>query len=217
MNVIFKILIFDRYPVFGSGIKLILERENDLFVPKVLKNSKDLITQIKSLSPDLLLITSIHASDGGIPQIRKVKMQCPGLIVFVIAGEDATFQIDEFLKLDVEGIVRCSLDPEKLIEAIHLVLKGKRFYSEEPWRETYLRENFHLQNMNRLNKPDSILTRREIEILGRIARGLTHKQISDQLFISPRTVETYRDKILAKLNLRNTADIIRYAYLHQAL
>ena len=84
MNNTFKIVIFDRYPVFGSGIKYILEKESNLFILKIIHDNKDLFNQIRKELPHLLVVDAIHCSDGCIPLLRNIKITNPVLKVFVI-------------------------------------------------------------------------------------------------------------------------------------
>jgi two-component system, NarL family, invasion response regulator UvrY len=217
MNGFIKILIFDRYPVFGMGIKLILEKENNIIVEKILKNPAIYLPQVTKIQPDLLVITSIHAADGNLPLIRKIKIHFPHIPVLVIVDEKSSYQADELINLNVEGIMGADFDPEILVRAIHKIFRGKRFFSERKWEEIYLSRKNHWQNISGHNTQTSVLSQRETEILKKLAEGLTHKEIGLQLSIRHRTVETHRNKILSKLNLRNTAELIRFAAQHALL
>jgi DNA-binding NarL/FixJ family response regulator len=218
MKMMHTILIFDPCPVFGLGLKMILEKESDLIVSKIIHSREEIVDQIKSVQPELLMISSNQSNGECVVMIRKIRILFPQIPLFVIVNNESACIIEELIRMNVDGIVQSCLDPEKFVQAIQMVLTGRKFYSDEAWKEMLRREISHPVNiMHTSDKPVLFLSRRENEILRNIAEGLTHRQIADKLFISPRTVETHRDHILAKLNLKNTADIIRYAYLHQEL
>jgi DNA-binding NarL/FixJ family response regulator len=216
MKMMHEILIFDPCPVFGLGMKMILEKESDLIVSKIIQYPKDLDHQIKTLHPELLILASVYSPGVCIPLIRKIRNLYTHLPVFVIVNNESAYMIEELVKMNVDGIVQSCLDPEKFVQAVQMVLTGRKFYSDEAWKEIFRREISHPVNiMHKSDKQGQLLSRRENEILRNIGEGLTHRQIADKLFISPRTVETHRDNILVKLHLRNTAGIIRYALQHQ--
>ena len=218
MKMMHEILIFDPCPVFGLGMKMILENESNLIVSKIIHSREEIVDQIKAVQPGLLMITSNHSNGECIVLIRKIRILFPQIPLFVIVNNESAYMIEELIKMNVDGIVQSCLDPEKFVQAVQMVLTGRKFYSDEAWKEIFRREISHPVNiMHTSDKTVQLLSRRENEILRNIAEGLTHRQIADKLFISPRTVETHRDNILVKLHLRNTAEIIRYALQHQVV
>jgi DNA-binding NarL/FixJ family response regulator len=218
MNDTFKIVIFDRYPVFGSGIQSVLEKEADLFILKILENSKDLFFYIKAEHPHLLVVDAVHSSDECIPLIRNIKITHPFLAVFVIANRESSLSLDELVNTGVDGLIFGDSRSDEVISAIRAVLHGDNYFPDEVNRHPILRGLSKVRN-NR-NKTGILIPRlspRENEVLKYFAGGLTYKEIGNRLFISPRTVETHKNHIMVKLNLRTKADIVKYALLNRII
>jgi DNA-binding NarL/FixJ family response regulator len=218
MNDTFKIIIFDRYPFFGSGIQSVLEKESDLFILKIIENNKDLFVQIRTELPHLLVVDAVHSSDGCIPLLRNIKITHPFLAVFVIANRESSLFLDELVNTGIDGLIFGDSGTEEVISAIRAVLNGNNYFPDEVNKHPMLRELLQVRNSR--NKTGTIIPRlspRENEVLKHFAGGLTYKEIGNLLFISPRTVETHKNHIMVKLNLQTKVDIIKYALLNQMI
>lgn len=211
MNQMIKILIFDPSPIFTFGIKLLVEREKNLLVTGILNKPQEIITQTALLSPDLFIYSSFHNGDD-LSLLRKIRHHYPGLPLLVVVCRNTAYLSDQLAELKVEGIAGSEITPGKFVEAIHQVGNGKKYYSDEIREKHFpdLKNQANGKNENELHLAK--LSKREIEILRKLTAGLTHKEIADQLFISHRTVETHRNKIISKLHLRTTADLIKLGY-----
>jgi two-component system, NarL family, response regulator NreC len=214
----FKIVIFDRYPVFGMGIQSVLEKESDLFILKIIENNKDLFIQIKTELPHLVVVDAVHSSDGCIPLLRNIKITYPFLSVFVIANRESSLYLDDLVKTGADGIIFGDSAYEEVMSAIRTVLCGKNYFPEEVNKHPKLRELSRVRNISD-KEETSIpqLSPREKEVLKHFAEGLTYKEIGELLFISSRTVETHKNHIMAKLNQRTKVDIVKYAFLNRMI
>ena len=127
-------------------------------------------------------------------------------------NEEYVYQI---LKSGASGYVLKSAGKDELAEAIRAVARGERFFSP---RISQLMAEGYVKRVEKggpdAAKGDVPLTRREREILALVANGLTNQQIADQLFISPRTVDTHRTNIMQKLDIHDLANLVRYAIEH---
>ncbi len=206
-----KILIFDPSPIFTFGIKLLVERDKDLLVTKILNNPQEIITQTALLSPDLFIYSSFHNGDD-LFLLRKIRHHYPGLPLLVVVCIESAYLADQLAELNVKGIVSSAITPGKFVEAIHLVVNGKIYYSDEISGKYFPDIKNQVNGKNETGPHMIKLSKREIEILRKLTAGLTHKEIAEQLFISHRTVETHRNKIISKLHLRTTADLIKLGY-----
>ena len=217
MNSTLKIVLFDRYPVFGSGIKSVLEKESEIHIQRVIHGNKDLFSCLKEGPPDLLIVDAVHYTDACIPLIRRIRFLYDGLKIFLIVTREAYLYIGELIHIGIDGMAFCDSEANEVIMAIRTVLSGKKHFPDEILKHKQLREYIQLWNINNQTKAGPRLTLRENEVLKRFAAGLTYKEIGNLLFISPRTVETHKNHIMAKLNLRTTADMIKFALLNRMI
>ena len=218
MNTTFGIVIFDRYPVFGLGIKSVLEKESNLFILKIIQNNRELFAQMKKGLPHLLVVNAVHSADGCIPILKNIKIVHPSAVVFVIINRESSLYIEELVNTKVEGLIFGDSQVEEVISAINTVLCGNNYFPEEVNRQTVMQGEIKLRNLR--NKTGTLvpkLSPRENEVLKHFAKGLTYKEIGNLLFISPRTVETHKNSIMAKLHLETRAEIIKYAFLNRMI
>lgn len=220
MNKLWEIYIFDRFPVFGTGVKSVLEKEPDMFISQVFQKERELFRVLRNAQPHLLFIDAVHSPDGCLPLVRKVKQTCPKLKVLVITAQEISIiQINEMMIAGIEGMLRCDADCDKLRTAIHEVLSGNRFFPGQMMTHYSLSgETPELIRTDKISGLDSPpITPREVEVLKFYAKGLTAKEVGNQLFISQRTVETHKKNIMFKLQIRTTADLVKYAILHRII
>ncbi len=169
--------------------------------------------------PHLLLIDAVYSPDGCVPLIRKVKRLFPDFKTLVVSSPDVFFfRIDEMITAGIEGLVFSDAEFDQLVAAIHVVLSGSTIFPEKVVNTSHSREMEQLQNIRK--KPEDrqpVLTSREVEVLKFFSGGLTAKEIGSRLFISPRTVETHKNNIMAKFHFRNSADLVKYALLNRII
>lgn len=210
MNTLCKILILESYPLFSRGIRLLLENEKEFHVIGEASGIDDLKLLLSTTSPDLVVMDAYHCDQGGTPILRKAVHWLKKIPVFIIARPDFSFCFQDYLRLGVKGIVQNNVSPEDLLKAIKKVCSGIEHYPS-PYVDNE-------DELNSLSNSDleviagkRLLTDRESLILHHISRGMSYKQIGQKLYISPRTVESQKRNILAKLGLKTTAELIKYS------
>jgi len=217
-NKLKKIVILDPYQLYGFGIKMIIEKENDLIVNQITNTSQELIKHVKSDQPDLLIVSSVHYTADIISLLQRIIERFPELSVLLIADPEASYFKSRRGDTVINGVVFCDAKPEKMISAIYAVLAGKEYFPEVILDRKSQKRKYTKRNGN--DKESIIfplLTGRESEILSHFAQGQTYKEIANQLFISVRTVETHKKNIIAKLGLHTKTDIIKYAMVHHVV
>ena len=213
-----KIVIFDPYPLYGLGIKLILEKEKDLYITSLSNTYQELIRHFKSEISDLLIISSIHFTDDIFSLLRRMDDQFPQLPVLLITDHEMVFNEKRMMDSNIKGLVYCNSLPEKLISAIRVLLAGNIFFPDDILDSERKKRKYTSKDCNNKENIDfPKLTERESEILRHFAKGLTYKEIANQLFISSRTVETHKKNIITKLGLHSKTDIIKYAMIHNLI
>jgi two-component system response regulator NreC len=149
---------------------------------------------------------------NGLEATKLIKTEKPYIKVIVVSMQCDASVVNKMLKAGADAFINKDTGAEELLRAIGKVMKGEKYINPEIAANLFT----HLTNHN-VNTPlsDKQLTPRETEIVGYIANGLTNNEIAAQLFISSVTVETHRKNILAKLQLKNTALLVKYAIEHK--
>ncbi|WP_163718032.1 response regulator transcription factor [Mangrovibacterium lignilyticum] len=197
--------------MFSSGLISVLSEKDQFEITAISNALKELLPELKTGSPDVLLVDILHCDNGGIQLLRKIMRAVPDLPVILLTSMQYSDCFTDHVKLGVKGFVFENETPEDLKEAIRKVLAGSNYLPKE--MQKWLKEisPSGKQNSNVLRKKNT-LTDREISILKLFCQGLTYKEIGERLFISPRTVETHKKNILTKLRLKSTAEMVKYAF-----
>jgi two-component system, NarL family, invasion response regulator UvrY len=203
-----KVLITDDHPVVRRGIRQILEDDDRIGLVQEAGDGKELFEKLEEQSFDVILLDISLPGRSGLDLISQIKKtrQSPAILVLSIHSE-AMYAV-KALKSGAAGYLTKTSAPEELISAIIKVSKGERYISPS------LAEAMAESLISGSEKPlYQLLSARELEVLELIAEGKKVVQIASELSLSPKTIGTYRERILEKLNLHTTADLIRYAIM----
>jgi DNA-binding NarL/FixJ family response regulator len=197
-----KVFIVDDHYMVIEGIRSLLQNETDIEWMGHATHAASCLAFIKQQTPDVLLMDINLPDTSGIDLCKEVKEKYPSICILGLSTFNQQSFIEKMLANGASGYVVKNATQHELMEAIHSVVKGKQYLSFDAGLA--------------MRKPDTesnipIITRREKEILGLIAEGLTNIEIAQQLFISNTTVETHRKNILAKFKAKNIASLIKLA------
>ena len=203
-----NVLITDDHPVVRRGIRQILEDENWISIIDEAGSGKELFERMKERKYDVILLDISLPGRSGLDLISQIKKTQKSVAILMLSIHSEEVYAIKALKLGASGYLTKSSAPEELISAIHKVSAGGRYISAslaENLAETLLSES----------EPElqQLLSARELEVLGLLATGKSVAQIAVELSLSPKTISTYRGRLLDKLKLSTTADLIRYAIL----
>ena len=203
-----NVLINDDHPVVRRGIRQILEDENWISIIDEAGSGKELFERMKERKYDVILLDISLPGRSGLDLISQIKKTQKSVAILMLSIHSEEVYAIKALKLGASGYLTKSSAPEELISAIHKVSAGGRYISAslaENLAETLLSES----------EPElqQLLSARELEVLGLLATGKSVAQIAVELSLSPKTISTYRGRLLDKLKLSTTADLIRYAIL----
>jgi DNA-binding NarL/FixJ family response regulator len=202
-----RIAIIDDHPLIVNGLQLMLQSAPDLTITGSFMRAADLLEALPKLQPDVLLI-DIQMPDKTGPELAKiVRQKYPDIRMIALTNLDNNFYIKSMLRNGVSGYVLKSSDQEVLLEAIRTVAEGKE-YLEPGMRERVWEDMVKGRRQGNSTPP---LTRREKEILVLIANEHTTQEIASMLFLSTNTVETHRLNLLSKLDVKNTAGLVKKA------
>lgn len=202
-----KILIADDHQVFIDGMSAMLSQVEGLEIVGSANNGYELVERAAELKPDLVLTDIQMPVMDGIEATAKIHKANPSIKVIALTMLNETMFIKKMLEAGASGYVIKTIDKQELIKAIHKVAAGEKHFGEEVISQ--LMNNF--SDKKSVANPISNLTKREKEILTLIARGLTDKEIAENVFLSPLTVTTHRKNILSKLGLKNKVELTKFA------
>ena len=201
-----KILLVDDHPFVRLGIIHSLENAMNFEYIHEANNGSELINMILKNEYDIVLLDISLPGRSGLDLLREIKKLKPELKVLIVSMHSEEQYAIRSLKLGASGYITKSAVPNELIIAIRMIIQGKKYIT------TSLAEKIahNLDSLEENPKHDK-LSERELEVMCMLGQGKTNNEIAQELSLSPKTISTYRERILEKLNMNSTADIIRYA------
>ncbi len=201
-----KVIVVDDHPMVIEGMRAMLRQISYVELSATANNAFTALEKVKEHQPDLV-ITDVNMPEvSGIELTAKLKKQYPGTRVIGMSTFNERSYVSQMIQNGADGFLVKSASKEEIEEAVLSVTEGKMYLSIDT--------NFSSSAQKEI-KNQPVLTRREKEILQLIADGLTNPQIGEKLFISLSTVDTHRKNLLLKLEVSNTASLVRQAiYYH---
>jgi len=206
-----KIVIADDHAVVRSGFAMILNFQEDMEVVATAADGIEAYSMVAQHRPDILLMDlSMPPGESGLIATAKINENFPDTKILILTMYDDEEYLFHVLKNGARGYVLKNSPDEELINAIRVVNRGE-IYIHPKMATSLVREFVGQKQEVDNNTPYQILTTREIEILPLVAKGYGNKEISEMLFISVKTVEATKAKIMEKLNLKTRPELVEYA------
>jgi two-component system, NarL family, invasion response regulator UvrY len=203
---VIRVLIADDHAILRRGLREILMRELEGVVCGEAENVEQFLAQVQNQNWDLAIVDITMPGRSGLDVLRDLQGVKPGLPVLVLSMHPEDQYGKRVLKAGASGYMNKESAPEELIKAIRKVLAGGRYVSPA------LAEKLAVEwGTNGVRPLHESLSDREFEVLRMIALGKTISQIAAELHLSATTISTYRARILEKMNMTTTAEIMRYA------
>lgn len=204
------IIIADDHNMFINGLKMILQSKHEVL--QTVNDGLELLEVLKSQVPDLVLMDINMPKLNGYEAMLVIHKLYPDLKVIAVSMLADTTSVAKMLEAGVDGYLYKNADEAELFTAIDTVLQHDYYVTEEMKSvlHAFQRKLKDIEKgYEKQHKP--LLSHREIEILKLIMEGMTNAEIADEIHLSVRTVDTHRKNILAKLDLKNTAALVKYA------
>ena len=210
-----RVLLADDHPVVRAGLRAFLESEPDMEVVGEAETGWQAVTLARELCPDVAVL-DISMPGNGLDATRQIRSLCPETQVLILTIHAQEYYLFLVLKAGAAGYVLKSTADTELVNAIRAVAQGGAFLY--PSGAKMLVED-HLARLEASQERDPYepLSDREIEVLRFISLGYTASEAADALALSPKSVETYRARIMQKLNLHSRAALVQYALFHGLL
>jgi len=205
-----KLLLVDDHPIVLEGIKSRLSAQDDLEVVGEAADGQEALRKAKELRPDLVLMDISMPNMNGLEAVTMLRKRVPDSKILILTMHDNREYIARIIRLGARGYLLKDTSPAELIRAIKLIHAGEVFFSPAVSR-VLLDE---LANGKKGKSPSAkaaALSEREREVLVLIADGRSNKEIAARLGVGVRTVETHRERIMRKLNIRTVAGLTKFA------
>lgn len=204
-----RVAIVDDHPIVRSGYVQLLALEKDLEVCGEAGSMVEGLQLVDRESPDLLIVDLSLTEGSGLELCKQIKARQNGTKMLVVSMHDESLFAERVLRAGASGYVSKQVAVTTLVDAIRSVMDGRIYLSSQMTDRMLCRavgnEGFTDE------APIHRLSDRELQVLEMIGQGVTTRQIAERLFLSPKTVESYRENLKAKLHLENSAELTRYA------
>ncbi|MCK1999236.1 two component transcriptional regulator, LuxR family [Paenisporosarcina quisquiliarum] len=206
-----KIVIADDHAVVRSGFSMILNYQEDMEVVATAADGIEAHLMVAKHQPDILLLDlSMPPGESGLIATGKISEDFPDTKILILTMYDDQEYMFHVLKNGASGYILKNAPDEELLSAIRMVYKGGTYI--HPKMATSLVKEFIKKDQNIVDDdPFRVLSKREIEILPLVAKGYGNKDIAAKLFISVKTVEAHKAKIMEKLDLKSRPELVEYA------
>ena len=202
-----RIIVADDHPIVREGLKRLVAHYPDMEVVAEAASGDEALVQVREVRASVILLDVSMPGPGILALIRLLRQEAPRLRILVLSVHSEDQYAVRTLRAGAAGYLMKDNTPDRLAEAIRRVHQGGRFVSST------LAEKLALDLVKDAD-PLQRLSNREFEVLSGLAAGLETKEIAARLSISPKTVSTYRARILEKLDCQTTADLIRFGIEH---
>ena len=200
-----NLLIVEDHIVLSDGLDAVLSQEEDLAVVGLVNHGDEVLPFLNQHDVDLIILDIGIPGKNGLELSTEIKNKFPRIKILVLTFHEKAAYIKSVVESGAEGYLLKNSSKNEVIQAIRQILSGQKVYSKKV-TETLL-NSLQTQGTSHTIK----LTKREIEIMKLIANEYTSSEIAEKLFISAHTVETHRKNMIGKLNVKNTAGLVRYA------
>jgi DNA-binding NarL/FixJ family response regulator len=207
----FKVIIVDDHEMFRKGLKSLLEQENIADIIAEASNGQEFLQVIENCSSDIVLMDLDMPVMNGIEACEKSLAINPNLNILVLSMYDDYSNYAKLVSIGVKGFVSKSSGKYELESGIKTVGKGDYFFSADLLHSIIIQINKPKELKDSKSGDLLVFTSREEEVLKLICNGFVTNEIADKLFLSPKTIDNHRSKLIQKTGVKNTVGLVIYA------
>lgn len=206
------VMLADDHTLLREGLRRLLEQAGDISVQGEAANGAEALKLLEQRAWDLLVLDMSMPGRNGVDLIRQIKSGHPDVPILVLTMHGEQQYAIQAIKAGASGFLTKDSAAEELVQAVRKVAGGGRYLSPS------LAESIAFDRQDNTGAlPHLLLSDRELSVFRHLASGLNNSDIARRLFLSVKTVSTYKSRILVKMNLRNQTDLVRYAIRHQLI
>ena len=202
-----KVLLADDHSIVRAGLRRIVEESGDMEVIAEADDGREAIRLVEKMDPDVAVIDISMPGLDGLEVISQLQTRQKKLPILVLTMHEEGQYVVRAIQAGAMGYITKQSAPEQLVNAIRKVHAGQRYLTDEATEALALRIARGSDGQSSLDS----LSMRELQVLRRLAMGQTNREIARSYHISIKTVDTYRSRLLKKLNLRNNAELTHFA------
>lgn len=209
-----KLILVDDHHIVRNGFKSLLSNAEDITIIGEAAGQQELIKLLGKVVPDIVILDISMPEASGIEVTSYLTKNYPDVKVLILSMYTSEDFIRKAIKAGAKGYLPKNTTKKEFLEAIYAVFNGSEYFSKsisEIIMKTYVQQ---IKTGEEHGKKESILSAREIEVLRLFVSGMSNQEIADKLFISIRTVESHKNHIMQKLELKSTVEMVKYALKH---
>lgn len=208
-----RVVIADDHTVVRQGIRGVLEEVEGLEVVAEAGDGDEALAMVLELEPDVVVLDVTMPGRTGLEVTRELRERALDVRILVLSMHDDPEYVLQAVRAGADGYVLKDVAPSELRDAVRAVHEGREYFTPRVTQQlgVGLRQEIEAE---RLRARLDALTNRETQVLVLVAEGLTNRQIGERLEISPRTVETHRERLMGKLRIRSVAGLTRFVVEH---
>lgn len=207
-----KLILVDDHQLVRTGIANLLSGEPGFEIIGEASESREMFDLLKQLQPDIAVLDIALPGLSGIEITKKLHNDYPGIRILILSMHTSEEFIFNAINSGARGYLPKNTSRRELIEAIYAIHRGEEYFAESISNvilKSYIKKA--KSNATDDENKESLLSKRELEVLKLFAEGMTNQEIADKLFISIRTVESHKNHIMARLELKTTVDLVKFA------
>ncbi|MFB9886024.1 response regulator [Balneatrix alpica] len=204
-----RVGIVDDHAIVRAGLRQFLQEQGDLTITAEAASGREALDIARQQQVDVLLLDISMPDQSGVDALVAIKARCPDLPVLILSGFPEAHYATTLLSKGASGYLNKECDPDEIVTAIRTLAKGRRYI---PASVAELLADGLSGNLER--PAHESLSERELQVFLRLAKGETVSQIAEAIFLSVKTVSTYRSRVLEKLGLQSNSELTYYALKH---
>lgn len=208
-----RVVIADDHEVVRQGVRGVLEDADGITVVAEAGDGAEAIEQVEAHTPDVLVLDINMPGSSGLDATRRLREIGSATRVLILSMHDDPEYVLEAVRAGADGYVLKDVAPAGLREAVRAVHEGKEYFAARVTHQLSVGLRQEIEETQLQGRLDA-LTPRELEVLLLVAEGCTNREAGDRLGISPRTIETHRERVMGKLRIRTVAGLTRFVVEH---
>jgi len=204
---VIRVLLADDHSIVRAGLRRIVEESGDMEVVAEASDGREAIRLIRDIRPDVAVVDISMPDLDGLEVVNQLQTRHPELPILILTMHEEAQYVVRAIEAGARGYITKQSAPEQLVKAIRRLNEGSRYLTDKAAEALALR----IAKGSLDKSPLETLSMREMQVLRRLALGDTNRDIARAYHISIKTVDTYRARLLKKLDLRNNAELSRFA------